>query len=80
MSGEGRFCINCKLRGHAACDRACPVFVDKFERMTTKIPDNQYKFFPIANDAASWECTDGTLNPNYTMSLPPERLPLSPTA
>ncbi|KIJ44693.1 hypothetical protein M422DRAFT_77381, partial [Sphaerobolus stellatus SS14] len=51
---QGRYYINCKLRGHAAWDRGCPAFVDKYHRMVSKVPDNQYKYYPIVGDTTSW--------------------------
>ncbi|KIJ24350.1 hypothetical protein M422DRAFT_78014, partial [Sphaerobolus stellatus SS14] len=52
---EGRYCANCKLSGHAAWDRGCPAFASNFDKLTARIPDNQFKFYPIVGETASWE-------------------------
>ncbi|KIJ40440.1 hypothetical protein M422DRAFT_173693, partial [Sphaerobolus stellatus SS14] len=44
--GETRYCVNCKTRGHAAWDRSCPVFVTQYDKMASKVPNNQYKYYP----------------------------------
>ncbi|KIJ32845.1 hypothetical protein M422DRAFT_85206, partial [Sphaerobolus stellatus SS14] len=42
---ENRYCVNCKMKGHAAWDQGCPVFTSQFEKLMNKIPDNQYKYY-----------------------------------
>ncbi|KIJ53085.1 hypothetical protein M422DRAFT_79557, partial [Sphaerobolus stellatus SS14] len=43
---QERYCVNCKVRGHAAWDRGCPVFVAQYDKLAIKAPDHQYKFYP----------------------------------
>ena len=52
---EDRYCANCKSRGHAAWDRKCPIFAELMTRYHSKLPDANYRFFPIADDHSSWE-------------------------
>ncbi|KAF8580175.1 hypothetical protein K439DRAFT_1619991 [Ramaria rubella] len=58
-------------QGHAAWDRACPVFIEQFDKLTNHIPDNHYKYYPIQGDNVSWERHDGTIDTIYTTPPPP---------
>ncbi|KIJ42376.1 hypothetical protein M422DRAFT_171219, partial [Sphaerobolus stellatus SS14] len=43
---DGRYCVNCKTRGHATWDRGCPVFVTQYDKLASKVPENQYRYYP----------------------------------
>ncbi|KIJ44625.1 hypothetical protein M422DRAFT_84279, partial [Sphaerobolus stellatus SS14] len=43
---QSRYCVNCKTKGHAAWDRGCPAFVAQYDKLASKVPDNQYKYYP----------------------------------
>ena len=49
------FSVNCKVNGHAAWDRHCPIFNRLSARFNTNHPKNSYRHFPIASDPSSWE-------------------------
>lgn len=50
-------CVNCKVSGHAAIDRHCPVFLQKMKEAHVRYPDYAYRFFPT-HDPETWERED----------------------
>ncbi|OJT13952.1 hypothetical protein TRAPUB_9491 [Trametes pubescens] len=69
-----RQCVNCGTTGHASWDRDCPVFADKFEKLSARQPGNWYRFFPTA-DPRTWEMLD---SPGSAAPPPPTRAPSPP--
>jgi hypothetical protein len=47
-------CANCKVKGHGAADRECPVFKERMKTLHAKIPNYAYRFFPT-KDPGTWE-------------------------
>ena len=72
---EDRYCTNCKTQGHAAWDRECPTFQELMKRYHSKLPDVNYRFFPIADDHSSWELEDGENEPHPNNSRPARTRP-----
>lgn len=48
-------CVNCKVDGHSAWDRACPVFMEATRRLQKASALEQYRFFPVMDDPSTWE-------------------------
>jgi hypothetical protein len=53
------YCCNCKSGDHKASDRHCPTFQKECERVASKVPENRYKYFPIAGDPRTWILVKG---------------------
>ena len=51
---EKIYCCNCKSNGHKASDRNCPIFQRECEHVASRVSENRYKYFPIAEDPQSW--------------------------
>ncbi|KAI0083096.1 hypothetical protein BDY19DRAFT_998865 [Irpex rosettiformis] len=41
--------------GHATWDRTCPTFLRKRAELSTRIPESNYRYFPVAGDSTTWE-------------------------
>ncbi|KAJ7769945.1 hypothetical protein B0H16DRAFT_1279004, partial [Mycena metata] len=46
-------CANCKERGHAAVDRACPFFLREQQKRRVRDPTIDYRYFPTS-DSRTW--------------------------
>jgi hypothetical protein len=54
VTDSGTFaCSNCKVSGHGAVDRACPVFQREQERRRARDPTAGYRYIPT-NDPRTW--------------------------
>ncbi|TDL17400.1 hypothetical protein BD410DRAFT_700379, partial [Rickenella mellea] len=53
-----RKCSNCRVEGHTASDRTCPVFQRECQRMLRFHPENNYRYFPLMDDPETWELLD----------------------
>ncbi|KAJ7608197.1 hypothetical protein FB45DRAFT_737562, partial [Roridomyces roridus] len=49
----GAKCANCKVSGHGAVDRSCPVFQREMQKMKERDPTAAYRYFPTA-DSRTW--------------------------
>ncbi|KAF8583134.1 hypothetical protein K439DRAFT_1507237 [Ramaria rubella] len=78
MDRMGRYCANCRQCGHAAWDRGCPAFAEKFERFTNRIPENQYRYYPVKGDNSSWEKMDGMNDMACATPLPADTARTNP--
>ncbi|KAJ6483773.1 hypothetical protein C8R47DRAFT_981202, partial [Mycena vitilis] len=54
VTDSGTFsCSNCKVSGHGAVDRACPVFCKEQQRLRERDPTAGYRYIPT-NDPRTW--------------------------
>ncbi|KAJ7083394.1 hypothetical protein B0H15DRAFT_746481, partial [Mycena belliarum] len=54
LATEAEFsCGNCKVSGHAAASRECPVFLKEVEKKRTRNPTSGYRYLPTA-DPRTW--------------------------
>jgi hypothetical protein len=54
-------CVNCHL-SHPSSDRACSVYLDQEAKYRRLVPDNRYRYFPVASDPDTWELGDWAAN------------------
>jgi hypothetical protein len=65
-------CANCKMKGHRAIDRECPIFKEKSHLLHANIPNYAYRFFPTW-DPATWEREGNSERGEERNNRPPEQ-------
>ncbi|KAJ3486121.1 hypothetical protein NLI96_g4455 [Meripilus lineatus] len=61
---EHFWCANCKTKGHASWDRACPIFLEQKRLMHEKHPETNLIYYPT-DDPRTW-----VMNPNPPYARP----------
>lgn len=69
---DKRYCANCKKAGHASWDRECPIFQEKTRKYRSHIPDAKYRYYPVKNDASTWELELELDNGTPPLRAPPQ--------